>query len=284
MTVYLNGSFLPREEAGIPVTDRGFLLGDGIYEVIRSVEGRLFRADDHLQRMRDGLNALSIPFTDSRLGDLAELSMDLLNRNGHLQGEATVYIQITRGAAWPRTHHFPKPDTEPTVFLYTDAFTPHLTLHNEGVDAITLPDLRWSRCNLKTINLLPNAMARQQAMEAGANSALMVRDGQITESPNANIFAVIGGTLRTYPLCSYILEGITRRVVLEIADNLSLPVRAVPVQVEELPLVEELFFSGTTTDIQPVTRIDGRPVGDGIPGPVTRAIQEQYRKTLYGAP
>jgi len=281
MNVYLNGSYTTREHASIPVTDRGFLFGDGIYEVIRAVEGQLFRADAHIRRMREGLDALSIPMSNEALSQLPAIGLNLLRQNDHLAGEATIYIQITRGAAWPRTHNYPDPPVEPTTFLYTDVFTPYLKLHQEGVKAITLPDLRWSRCNLKTVNLLPNAMARQQAIEAGANSALMIRDGQLTESPNANIFAVVDGTLRTYPLCGYILDGITRQVVLEIAAKHSIPVREVPVQVEELDRVDELFFSGTTTDIQPVVVIDGRPVGNGSPGPVTKVVQAAYREVLY---
>lgn len=280
MNVYVNGSFTPIEKASVPVTDRGFLFGDGIYEVIRSVEGRFFRTEAHLKRMREGLRALSIPFGDQELARLPDYGRKLLEMNGHTTGEATLYIQITRGAAWPRTHTYPDPDIEPTCFLYTDVFEPYRKLHREGVKAITLPDLRWSRCNLKTVNLLPNAMARQQAVEAGTNSAIMIRDGQITESPNANIFAVMDGELYTYPLCSYILDGITRQLVLEIAKEFSIPLNTVPVQQEQLHQVEELFFSGTTTDIQPVVEIDGRPVGTGKPGPVTRKIQKAHRKAL----
>ncbi len=282
MKVYLNGKFTDLADATVQVTDRGFVFGDGLYEVIRSVEGTLFRPKPHLDRLRDGLNGLGIHLESQLVDELPAIGRQLLETNGHRSGEATVYIQITRGAAWPRTHTFPEPAVEPTIFLYTAPFEPYRDLHESGVAAITHPDLRWARCNLKTINLLPNTLARQKAVESGANSAVMIRDGMITESPNANIFGVIDNTLYTYPLSSYILDGITRQVVLEIAKTENIPVRTVPIRQEQIPDVTELFFSGTTTDIQPVTILDGKPVGSGKPGPVTRAIQEGHRNMLYG--
>lgn len=283
MNVYLNGSFKSFEEAAIPVNDRGFLFGDGIYEVIRAVGGNLFRTGPHLERLREGLDGLGIRLDSSELERLPQIGRELLESNGLLTGEATVYIQVTRGAAWPRAHTYPDPPPKPTVFLYAAPFEPHFDLHEQGVAAITHPDLRWARCNLKTVNLLANSMARQRAVEAGANSAIMIRDGMITESPNANIFAVREGALYTYPLSCYILNGITRQLVLEKAAALGIPVRTLPVRQEELAQVEELFFSGTTTDIQPVVEIDGRPVGSGKPGPVTRRIQKAFREELYGS-
>ena len=282
MQIYLNGDYTDLENASVSPIDRGFLFGDGIYEVIRAVRGNLFRAEDHLERMKEGLQALSINLNMEELNRFPEIGLELLKRNGLTDGEATVYIQVTRGAAWPRAHTYPDTPPAPTRFLYAARFIPHTALHEKGVGAITAPDVRWLRCNLKTVNLLANSMIRQRAVEAGENSAVMIRDGQITESPNANIFAVIDGVLYTHPLCSTILAGITRNLVLEIAEREKIPVRRIPVLQEQLNDVDELFFSGTTTDIQPVVSLDGKLVGNGEPGPVTRTVQLAYKRALYG--
>ena len=282
LQVYLDGEFIEQNKAAVSVADRGFVFGDGVYEVTRVVKGNFFMEEEHLSRLREGLKGLKIELSDSVLSEIPGISRELLERNGHTEGEATVYLQVTRGAAIPRTHQFPNPPVQPTVFLSSGSFEPFTELHQEGVDAITVPDVRWSRCNLKTVNLLPNTLAKQQAVEAGVNSAVMIRDGVITESPNANIFCVSGNTLYTFPASNYILNGITRRAVLNIADEYAISVVQEPVRLDDLFDLDELFFSGTTTDIQPVTKIDGKPIGSGRPGTVVRKIQEGYRKMLYG--
>jgi len=282
MQVYLNGKFIPDSEATIPVTDRGFIFGDGVYEVIRVIDGRLFREKEHLDRLKEGLAGLQINVKPDQLQSLSNNMHDLLDRNSLLKGEATLYLQITRGAASPRTHTFPEPEVEPTIFLSTTPFIPHRDLHESGTDAITLPDLRWARCHLKTVNLLPNILARQQAVDAGVDSAVMIRDGMITESPNANIFGVRQGILYTYPDSPYILSGITRQLVFELAEELSIPVKTIPILEKDLFDLDELFFSGTTTDIQPVVEIDGKQLGGGKPGDIVRRIQKAFRQELYG--
>lgn len=281
MIAYLNGTFTEQEKAAVSVADRGFIFGDGIYEVIRVVEGGLIMEEEHLSRMDEGLNGLRIRLDEDVRNSIPEIARELLKKNQHMTGEATVYLQITRGAAFTRTHEFPKEPVEPTLFLSTKAFTPHKQLHETGTDAITLPDVRWTRCNLKTVNLLPNTLAKQAAKDAGVDSAVMIRDGVITESPNANIFCVKNGILYTFPASNYILNGITRRAVLSIASSLQVPLVQEPVREEEIGVLEELFFSGTTTDIQPVTMINGNPVGNGKPGPLTRKIQKAYNDLLY---
>lgn len=281
MQVYLNGSFVDHNEAKVSVADRGFIFGDGIYEVTRVINGNLFREKEHLARMDQGLKSLKINLDSSVREAIPEISREILEKNDLLEGEAAIYLQITRGTAWPRTHTFPNPDVKPSIYLSASEFTPHTELHKTGVDVITLTDVRWTRCNIKTVQLLPNTLAKQQAQEAGVNSALLIRDGVITESPNANIFGVKDGQLYTYPESNYILSGITRQVVLEIADKLEIPVHFNPIREEELFELDELFFSGTTTDIQPVTGIDGKDLGTGKPGPVVKAIQEGHEKLLY---
>ena len=282
MQVYLNGSFVDHNEAKVSVADRGFIFGDGIYEVTRVVHGSLFREKEHLIRMDQGLKSLKIDLDNSVRKAIPEISRELLEKNDLLDGEAAIYLQITRGTAWPRTHTFPNPAVKPSIYLSASEFSPHTELHKTGVDVITLADVRWTRCNIKTVQLLPNTLARQQAIERGVNSALMIRDGVITESPNANIFGVKDGALYTYPESNYILSGITRGAVLEIAEKLDIPVHYNPIREEELFELDELFFSGTTTDIQPVTIIDGKNLGTGKPGPVVKSIQDEYKKLLYG--
>lgn len=281
MLVYLNGTFLDYNKATVSVSDRGFVFGDGIYEVTRVVDGKFFMEKEHLNRLDEGLQGLKINLDTKTRHQIPEISRELIHKNGHTNGEASVYLQITRGAAWPRTHHFPDPPVEPTIYLSSGSFTPHTELHKSGVDTIKIGDVRWARCNLKTINLLPNALAKQQATEAGVNSAVMVRDGVITESPNANIFGVRDGELYTYPASNYILSGITRGAVITIAKNLGLPLHFNPIREDELYTFDELFFSGTTTDIQPINKVDGRKIGTGSPGLVVKSIQKAYADMLH---
>ncbi|MBD0319510.1 MAG: aminotransferase class IV [Gemmatimonadetes bacterium] len=277
--VYLNGEWIPRAEARVAVDDRGFLFGDGVYEVTRAVGGALYEAEAHLERLRRGLAGLE--FADDAVcpESLLAVSARLLEVNGLMDGQASVYLQVTRGSA-PRTHHFPAPGTAPTVYLSASRFTPPAELHERGAAAITHPDLRWARCDLKTVNLLPNVLAKQHAVAAGANEAILIRHGAVTEGSHSNVFGVLNGELRTYPRCRQILPGITRDVVLRIAAELALPVSETPIRVDELPRLAELFITGTTTDVMPIVRLDGHPVGDGTPGPVTRRLQDAHREHM----
>jgi len=280
MKVYLNGSYIEHSEAKVSVGDRAFVFGDGIYEVVRIVNGHFFMEDEHMIRMDEGLAGLKIQMSQDQRDNISDISRKLVSMNGLEKGQAKVYIQITRGVAWPRTHTFPDPPVEPTVYLSAEPFTPHRDLHEKGVDAVTVSDVRWSRCNLKTVNLLPNTLAKQEARDRGVNSAVMIRDGVITESPNANIFAVKDGVLRTYPATNYILNGITRQAVLTIANEENIDVKLQPVGEHELFDMDELFFTGTTTDIQPVVEVNGRAIGSGNPGPVCKKIQHVYNAKL----
>jgi len=282
MQVYLNGEFLEQKEAAVSVADRGFVFGDGVYEVTRIVDGKFFQEEEHLVRLDEGLRGLKINLNEKVRNSIPEISRDLIKRNGHTEGEATVYLQITRGTAFPRTHTFPDPEVSASIYLSSGTFKPHKKLHENGVEVITVPDVRWTRCNLKTINLLPNTLAKQQAKEAGANSAVMIRDGVVTESPNANIFGVKDGVLYTFPASNYILNGITRRVVIHIANSLNIPLVPEPVRQDDLYDMDELFFTGTTTDIQPIIKVDGRKIGNGKPGGVVQSIQKEYNNRLYG--
>jgi D-alanine transaminase len=274
MLVYLNGSFIPNGDARISVDDRGFVFADGIYEVIRVYDGRLFMAEAHAQRMRAGLGAIRIQDAGEAVLAAAER---LLDENDLRHGDATIYIQITRGVA-PRRHAFPEGSVPPTVYVTAKPFRQHPTSYwDDGVAAITVPDTRWSRCDIKSISLLPNVLANQAAREAGAFEALFVRDGVIIEGSHSNLFAVLDGEIITYPECNYILPGITRRLVLELARELALPVREGHLLQERMSDVEEMFLTGTTTEVMPVTRVDAQRVADGRPGPVARRLQQAFR-------
>lgn len=271
---YLDGEYLPRAEARVSADDRGFLFGDGGYEVTRAIDGRLFEAERHRVRLARTLGGLRIDFPDAEIAALDEVAMRLLTDNDLLQGEATVYVQVTRGAALPRTHHFPPKGTRPTVYLAAQRFVPPAGLRERGASVITVPDIRWSRCDLKSVNLLPNAMAKQQAVEAGCDEALFVRDGVVMEGAHTNVCFVLDGELRTAPLTNYILGGVTRDVVLALAAEAGIPVREYPLHREEVARASEAFLTSTTSDVLPVVRIDDAAVGDGTPGPVSRRLLE----------
>lgn len=280
---YLNGQFVPRATASIPVDDRGFVFGDGVYEVWRVIGGVLFEAERHRTRLVSGLRELRIATPDIVQADvLAGVAQRLLGDSALLDGEATLYVEITRGAA-PRTHQFPPAGTAPTVFAVANRFTPPEPVRARGAACITVPDIRWSRCDIKTIQLLPNVLAKQAAAERDALDAIMVRNGVITESSHANVLGVLGGVVRTHPTGHHILAGVTRAVVLEIAREIELPVSEEPFTERDLSRLEELFLVGTTTDVMPVVRLDDRPIGDGTPGPIAKRLHAELRARLDGA-
>ena len=280
-TVYLNGKYVPKEQAMIPVEDRGFIFGDGIYEVVRLINGRIFVWEGHAARMANGLNALRISMSGAESATLRAVCEKLVAENGLAGGEATVYLQVSRGAA-PRTHHFPPAGTPTTVYASASVFKPNFAMRDNGAKGITLADIRGARCDLKTVNLLGPVLARQAAQEAGAYEALLHRDGMFTEGAATNAFFVVKGVLRTYPLSNYILPGITRVEIVQLIHELRLPFEERPVALAELSHVEEIFVCGTTTDVQPLVEIDGKTVGNGKPGPLTVKLKEALAKRLYG--
>lgn len=272
--IYLNGEFLDRSRAAIPLDDRGFLFGDGVYEVCRVIQGRIYRFDEHWRRLERGLASLEITLEESLdRPSLRTIFQRLIEENGFTQGHATVYLQITRGAA-PRTHGFPPSGTAPTIYASAAPFQIPVKLREEGASAITLPDIRWARCDIKSVNLLPNILGKQRAIEAGAFEAIFLRDGIVTEGASSNLFVVLDGVLRTYPLSNYILPGITRGIIIEQAEHLGYPVVEIPITQQELLRGEEIFATGTTTDVQPLVTVDGRRVGSGRPGPISQALRQ----------
>ena len=279
MLVYLNGRYVPVSEATISTLDRGFIFGDGVYEVWRVVRGQLFEAARHHARLERGLRELRIcQPDDGSLERISAIGQRLLAENGLGGGDATLYVEVTRGAA-PRTHYFPATGVAPTMLVMVNAFSPSEARYT-GTKVITQPDVRWLRCDLKTVQLLPNVLARQVATEAGASEAIFVRDGVITEGTHTTVFAVVDGVLRTHPANHLVLPGVTRDVVIELAHDARIPVRETAVALEELPNATELLLTGTTTDCTPVIRLDAQPIGSGTPGPVARALLDRLLERM----
>ena len=277
MIVYLNGRFLPREEAKISPEDRGFVFADAIYEVVRYGTSRPYRLAEHLARMRDGLKELRIALEPAFF---PEVAARLIQVNGLAGEDALVYVQVSRGAA-PRYHAFPPEGTPPTVFASvrkTDPPPPP-----GGGRAILVPDERWGRCDIKTVMLLPNVLASQRASEANAIEAILVRDGIAWEGTKANLFALCGGVVRTAPRGPRILPGVTRGAALEAAASLGFPIEERPLAVDELFSADEVFLASTTLWTYPLIEIDGRRVGDGRPGPVSARICEVLQAEFRGA-
>ncbi len=271
--VYLNGQFLPQDQAFVPVMDRGFIFGDGVYEVIPVYGGRLFRLQEHLKRLDSSLAGIRLtnPLTHNQW---AEVLQQLVEKNGG--GNQSLYLQLTRGHA-PRDHAFPS-DTPPTLFAATSALktVPAQTLKN-GIKAITLEDIRWRYCHIKAIALLPNILLRQQAIDAGAQEAILVRDGVVTEGSASNLFIVHHGVIKTPPKSSYLLPGITRDLVLELAVSNGLRAEEAQITPQALAEAEEVWISSSTKEVVPVTELDGEKVGSGKPGPVWQKIRRLYQ-------
>jgi len=262
-TVYLNGDYLPAAEARISVLDRGFIFGDGIYEVIPVYGGRLFRLAHHLERLDHSLDGIRLanPLSHQRWQAILE---ELVRRNGG--GDQSLYLQLTRGVA-DRDHRFPV-GTEPTVFAMSTPLEPVDPELLAGVAAMTVEDIRWKWCNIKTIALLPNILMRQQAIDAGATEALMLREGYVTEGTASNIFIVTGATVVTPPKNNLLLPGITRDLVVELCRSNGVSCLEEPVSEEQLRRADEIWLTSSTREILPVTRLDGEVVGDGTPGPL----------------
>jgi D-alanine transaminase len=286
MHVYLDGEFIDRARASISIDDRGFLFGDAVYEALRARHGRLFEAGAHMQRLRFGMRELRIArpgVTD----EILEAAAKLIEMNALADApDVLVYAHVSRGSA-PRRHAFPAAGTRPTVYVAVGTFAPKTELCAAGAAAITHPDLRWERCDLKTTNLLPNVMANQAASEAGAYEAILLRGGLVTEGTHCNVFGVVNGIVRTHPLTHRVLPGITRDVVIGLAREHGFVVREDALREDELRSADEIFLTGTTTDVMPIVRLDGVPVGDGVPGRVATTLRDALEERMgrrLGAP
>jgi D-alanine transaminase len=269
----LNGSLMPLSEVKVSAQDRGFLFGDAVYEVLRVYSGKPWLEEEHFCRLARSLEAIRLHGID--IPRLRQRMNETIRASGFL--EALVYIQVTRGAA-PRSHTFPR-DVPPLEFLYVQALhDSYEPLRRSGIGVITRPDLRWERCDIKSTNLLANVMAVQEAKEAGCPEALLyLPDGTLTEGTHTSFFGVLRGRLLTAPISHAILPGITRGLILELAARADIPVREHVLKRADLSEVSELFLTGTTSEVLPVVRVDGQPIADGRPGPITQRLQEVYR-------
>jgi D-alanine transaminase len=268
---YLDGEFMPLQDARISPLDRGFLFADSVYEVLPVFAGRMFRFREHFDRLDRSLAAIQIaaPLTHARWH---EILTELVRRNG--PDDMYLYVQVTRGAEFGRNHAFPEA-CRATLFAFA---SPLPTLSAEaratGLSAITVEDFRWGRCDIKSTMLLANVLMKQRAAEAGAQEALIVRDGEVLEGSSTSVFVVLDGVVVTPPNSQRLLPGTTRDVALELLPNTQVAIRNI--RLDELRRADEVWIAAATRDVVPITKIDGRPVGNGVPGPRWQTVSAAF--------
>lgn len=273
-TTYFNGKFIPKNEVKISPDDRGFLFADGIYEVVRWYEGFFYDMESHLLRLKRSLRELRIIWPDSDM--FPSIALDLIKKNKLSNQPAMVYIQVTRGEE-KRTHSFPSPDVKPTVYAYAWGFVPDINLKETGIKVMLKEDIRWSRCDIKSVALLANTISFQEACENGLKECVFVRNGFITEGSHSNIFFVIDKTLYTHPESNFVLPGVTSKNVLRIARQSGINIREEAINENRLRFAQEAFITNTSSEVIPVTDLGGNSIGDGVPGPLTRLICDKFK-------
>jgi len=273
--IYLNGDYMPLEQARVSVLDRGFLFGDGVYEVIPAYAGRLFRLTEHLDRLDNSLRAIRMqpPLSHAQWREILERLVAQ-----EPPTDLTLYLQVTRGAASKRDHAIPK-EIPPTLFAMASVNPPPKTdMYSNGVAAITLDDIRWHLCNIKAVTLLANVLQRQRAVDEQAMEAILIRDGLAHEGAASNLFIVQDGTIITPPKGPQLLPGITRDLVLELAADGGLPHAEREIFEAQLRDADEVWLTSSSKEVIPVTRLNGKPVADGRPGPVWKRMTELYQQ------
>jgi len=280
MTIYLNGEYMPIEEAKIPVLDRGFIFGDGVYEVIPVYSRNVFRLESHLWRLQHSLDGIKLPNPHSD-AEWTAIINELIKRNA--AQDQYLYLHITRGVA-KRDHAFPSPPVKPTVFMMSNPLlTPPADLLNSGVGAVSAEDNRWLRCDIKSIALLPNVLLRQLAVDAGCVETILIRAGSdnepdfMTEGAASNIFVVKNGKLLAPPKDNLMLPGITYDVVLEIAAANHIPHEVRRIAATEVFGADELLLTSSTKEVLAITTLDSKPVGTGKPGPMFAKLHKLYQ-------
>jgi D-alanine transaminase len=278
--VYLNGELMPLEEARISVMDRGFLFGDGVYEVIPVYGGRLFRLAQHMQRLDNSLHSIRME-NPLQPEDWEKIFKRLTGATPDI--EQLVYLQVTRGMDWARNHLFPR-GSKATVFVMAWIAKPKdPDIAKKGVAGVVLEDNRWNRCDIKATSLLGNVLLRQEAQDAGATEAILIRDGLVTEGSSTNPFIIQDGEILTPPSSNLLLPGVTRDLVLELARGSDMPCAERQITRDELETADEIWICSSSREVQPVTRLDGKPVGDGEPGTLFRRIDtlfQDYKASL----
>ena len=278
MIVYLNGTLVPIEEASVSVLDRGFLFGDGVYEVVRCYAGRWFRLEDHANRLQRSLAEIGLTGFD--VGWMEGIGRDLLTAHGRTPADAILYLQITRGADRLRSHVHPE-GMVPTVFGMIREWNSNQD--PETASVICLEDWRWSRCDIKSVSLLGHALAANESHRKGADEAVLVRKGVVTEGASTNIAIIREGTVMTHPESPHILSGISRKVVLEICAELKIPFQERSFGLDDLKRADEVFLMGTTHEVWPVSSIDGHPVPVGSRNGVTWKLKRRFSELTVPA-
>ena len=269
--VYLNGCFMPLEEARVSVLDRGFTFGDGVYEVIPVFNGNIFRLDEHLQRLENSLELIDVQLDITRQ-EIKDILLGLLDRN-EMAGEQQIYLQVTRGVS--ERNHLYESGIKPTFF----AMCKKISANNlgAGVSVITSEDIRWHCCHIKAITLLPSVLLKKKARDAGGyHEAILIRDGLVTEGASSNVFIVSEGTIKTPVKDQNVLPGITRDLVVELLQEAGLGCSETAITAEELAGADEIWITSSTIGLVPVIRLDGNPVGKGRPGPVWQRVNSLY--------
>jgi D-alanine transaminase len=274
--VYVNGEYVRLGDAKISVLDRGFIFGDGIYEVVPAYNGKPFRMKEHLARLERSLGAIRID-TGKSTADWEKLVHDMLKRSG--LGDCMVYLQVTRGVA-KRDHGFPQ-DCEPTVFCMVSPFKrPDAHKREDGLSVVSMPDLRWLHCEIKSVSLLGNVLAKQHAVDAGVDEVVQFRDGHLSEGSSCNIWVVKDGVLLAPVRDHFILEGIRYAFLEQLAAKAGVKFESRPISREEVEQADELMLSSATKEVLPITRYDGKPVGSGKPGPVYAKLRAGYDEAI----
>jgi D-alanine transaminase len=274
---YINGRYLPKNKITISPDDRGFLFADGVYEVIRWYEGFFYDMEGHLTRLKRSLRELRIDWKES--DSYPSIARELIRINGFENKPAMIYLQVTRGTA-PRTHSFPAAGISPTVYAYAFDFVPDRKAMESGIRVMLKEDIRWSRCDIKSIALLPNTLSFQEAYEKGMKECLFVRNGKITEGSRSNAFFIINKILFTHPESNFVLSGVTRKNILRIAQESGIQIKEEAVPESSLPAIDEAFISNTSAEVTPVIEIGGMKVSAGAPGPVTILIKARFEEEI----
>ena len=256
------------------------MFADGVYEVIRTYKGKFFHLPEHLKRLKRSLEAVRINYRS--MTKIESVVRELLKRNNLQKKDASIYIQITRGV-WFRSHAFPPEPVLPTVYIEASSFVPHDYDAGKGVAVITASDIRWGRCDIKSIGLLANVLARQRAVDNNAAEAIFIRDGVIIEGTHSNVFGVKDGIVMTHPKTNHILAGITRDTVIDLCAKLHIPLTETCIPECRIFELDELFLAGTTVEVMPVIKVNGKPIRNGRPGRITKILQKAFRDHVLAA-
>lgn len=274
--VLLNDQLVPRREAKVDIEDRGYQFGDGIYEVVRFYNGQTFLMEEHLERLERSAREIRLQLPLS-IDELHKRLDQLVKQSACTDG--IIYLQVTRGVA-PRNHPFPSPEVKAQLVAYTKPYQRPFPQLEQGVKGKLIEDIRWLRCDIKSTNLLGNVLAKQAAKEAGALEAILHRGEIVTEGSSSNVFIVKNGALKTHPATHLILNGITRQIVLQIAQELAIPVIEEPFTVSELLNADEVMVTSTTQEITPICAVNDKKIGAGVPGPLAKRLQEALEEKI----